>query len=299
MERIISLNCFGHPLRSCDEHTKRRIHTERSKGSDKAASEHYSSTGIWILASYINHSCFGNSHRSFIGDMQIIRAARNLTKDEELTFSYTSPSKALSERQKRNLQGWGFECACSLCVGEKNTPQKLNKKRRTLLEDLQAIFPKTLSGPDDPLVSKIERLVDAIDKTYKHPPAEQPRLALADPLLGLTHIYFTMMRPKDVLGTAKRLLTALGFELQVTATKFTVLRWGFMNACVVEALVYMWNVWGVLDLPLCADAEEAAKTAHEIMVGERDSFEESYGDFRCSRLDGLCQALAQQGVCAD
>jgi len=43
-------------------------------------------SGIWIISSYINHSCISNCRRSFIGDMQIIRATQDLHADTELVF---------------------------------------------------------------------------------------------------------------------------------------------------------------------------------------------------------------------
>lgn len=45
------------------------------------------STGVWIHASYANHSCIGNVSRAFIGDMMIVRASRDIRKGD---VSFTS-----------------------------------------------------------------------------------------------------------------------------------------------------------------------------------------------------------------
>jgi hypothetical protein len=41
---------------------------------------------MWLQASMINHACAANSYRSFIGDMQIVRAVQNIGEGEEVTF---------------------------------------------------------------------------------------------------------------------------------------------------------------------------------------------------------------------
>ena len=41
-------------------------------------------TGIWLLASLVNHSGVANCIRSFVGDMQIIRATKDLAANTEL-----------------------------------------------------------------------------------------------------------------------------------------------------------------------------------------------------------------------
>jgi SET domain-containing protein len=46
----------------------------------------FHSCGVWPLASYINHSCFSNVRRSFIGDMMIVRATQDLRANTELLF---------------------------------------------------------------------------------------------------------------------------------------------------------------------------------------------------------------------
>lgn len=43
--------------------------------------------GIWLKASSMNHACYPNCSRVFIGDMVIVRAARDLATGTELSVA--------------------------------------------------------------------------------------------------------------------------------------------------------------------------------------------------------------------
>lgn len=78
VERIVSLNVFGCPLSSVNEHKDLL-----SKQSKETA---YHSCVVWTQALYINHSCTSTASRAFIGDMMIISATRDLEAGSEVTF---------------------------------------------------------------------------------------------------------------------------------------------------------------------------------------------------------------------
>ncbi|KAJ5291346.1 hypothetical protein N7478_000597 [Penicillium angulare] len=82
VECIVDLNAFKSPL------TSRRSHINSRKGT---RDEKFPSCGIWCLASHINHSCFNNACHSFIGDMMILRATKDLAPDTEITTWYLPP----------------------------------------------------------------------------------------------------------------------------------------------------------------------------------------------------------------
>ncbi|KAL4861267.1 hypothetical protein BDV12DRAFT_204185 [Aspergillus spectabilis] len=87
IERIMALNCFSCPLSSLETH----IRSSTDKAEATRAGNEFHSCGVWPLASYINHSCDSNAQRSFNGDMMIVRATRDITRDSEITFWYKSP----------------------------------------------------------------------------------------------------------------------------------------------------------------------------------------------------------------
>lgn len=78
VERIIAYNSFS-------SYTSTRARFLKSL-ADGAQHQPPEASGVWILASYINHSCLGNCCRSFIGAMQIVRATEDLPPGTELVF---------------------------------------------------------------------------------------------------------------------------------------------------------------------------------------------------------------------
>ena len=82
------------------------------------------------------------------------------------------------------------------------------------------------------------------------------------------------------------MLHALGFETKTTATTFEITRWGFMMDEVVVALADMCDAYAAINRPLYEDVLEIAKTAYEIMCGERVTWATTYGGNRRRKLGG-------------
>jgi len=277
VDRVISLNVFGCPLTSLNSHF-----AEPSPRAEQLE-KHYHSCGVWVQASHINHSCYNNVQRSFIGDMQIIRATRDLPAGTEMMFWYYGPDgHGYSKRQEKLQQTWGFECKCVMCIEDKNAPKKSIKKREALLGDLKAAC-KTTGGVH---LSKAERLLTAMEQTYKANCAEVPRLALWDPYLMLTRIYATQNEPQKVISTALKVLGSLGFVIKGASlpgakkkgkAPFEVEQWGLVLDHVIEAWVHLWTAYACVAPELCGKAEECARTAYRICIGEDTTFDENYG----------------------
>ncbi|XP_060215324.1 methyltransferase FGSG_00040 [Lycium barbarum] len=70
--------------------------------------------GLWILASFINHSCDPNVRRSHVGDHVIIHASRDIKAGEELTFAYFDVFLPFKNREEK-AKNWGFICKCKRC----------------------------------------------------------------------------------------------------------------------------------------------------------------------------------------
>lgn len=73
------------------------------------------STGLWVRAARINHSCVPNTEKEFIGDMMLVRAKRPISAGEELLHSYVDEKMRYMERQEALMTTWGFKCDCGLC----------------------------------------------------------------------------------------------------------------------------------------------------------------------------------------
>ncbi|XP_050374071.1 methyltransferase FGSG_00040 [Argentina anserina] len=77
----------------------------------------YYGVGIWILASFINHSCIPNARRVHVGDYVIVHASRDVKAGEELTFAYFDVLNPLEKRNEMS-KTWGFRCNCRRCKFE-------------------------------------------------------------------------------------------------------------------------------------------------------------------------------------
>jgi tetratricopeptide (TPR) repeat protein len=139
------------------------VHTGGHCGEEDTS---MASTGIWITASYANHSCIPNAKKEYIGDLMVLRASRKISADEEITHSYDESSD-YDARAAALMTTWGFACSCQLCIAEKTDGLALRKKRQeleneanTFIESHEAIGRKRLS------ILKAQRLARSINDTY-------------------------------------------------------------------------------------------------------------------------------------
>ncbi|RYR64834.1 hypothetical protein Ahy_A03g010869 isoform A [Arachis hypogaea] len=70
--------------------------------------------GLWLLPSFINHSCCPNSRRLHVGDYLIVHASKDMKAGEEITFAYLDPLSPLSKRREMSMT-WGIQCKCKRC----------------------------------------------------------------------------------------------------------------------------------------------------------------------------------------
>ncbi|KAK8522884.1 hypothetical protein V6N13_115833 [Hibiscus sabdariffa] len=73
--------------------------------------------GLWMLASFINHSCNSNARRLHVGDYVMVHASRDVKAGEEITFMYFDTLSPFEKRAEMSMS-WGFNCKCSRCKFE-------------------------------------------------------------------------------------------------------------------------------------------------------------------------------------
>lgn len=284
----MSLNVFGCPRTSRESHLGTAQQKQKEKG--------YHTSGIFIRASYINHSCYSNARRSFIGDMQIVRATRDLPAGSEITFTYTVLShKHTYEETQKGLRNWGFNCTCAICEHQKATKKSVTRKRANLLKDLMSAF----EDGANPSLPKAERVLSALEKTYSAPARIVPRLALWDPYSLLTRCYQLQNQHEKTVQTAWKVLESQGFVIKrenptSTTSPFEVEHWGLMNDYLVEAWVHLWAAYARVAPSLCEKVEKCARIAYKICVGEDVTFDETYGRMAREAMSGglnLAQAF--------
>jgi hypothetical protein len=75
----------------------------------------------------LNHSCIGNAVRVFCGEVMMAHASAEISKGEEVVWSYIPPTQPLSIRQQVLLDRHGFVCHCTRCRVENELNTKVDE----------------------------------------------------------------------------------------------------------------------------------------------------------------------------
>ncbi|KAK6074601.1 hypothetical protein SCUP234_08131 [Seiridium cupressi] len=129
------------------------------------------SAGLFTRASLVNHSCIPNAARSFLGDLIILRAAKDIKKGQEITLAYVRrnfPGLNLKTLQEMITEGFGFSCKCGLCEADKHCISETLASRSALVNELiqQIISSFPLANMAPPRMAKLGCLRSSIEKTY-------------------------------------------------------------------------------------------------------------------------------------
>ncbi|KAF9238974.1 SET domain-containing protein [Melanogaster broomeanus] len=74
--------------------------------------------GIWISASYFNHSCAPNLRKKRQGRVLHFETTREIQAGEELCISYIETDSPVNQRRRELEESWFFTCRCYLCEKE-------------------------------------------------------------------------------------------------------------------------------------------------------------------------------------
>ncbi|KFV42546.1 Histone-lysine N-methyltransferase SMYD3, partial [Tyto alba] len=95
--------------------------------------------GLYPSMSLLNHSCDPNCVIVFEGYQLLLRSVREIQIGEELTISYIESLMPTSERQKRLMRQYCFECDCLLCQNQEKDDEKLAGEERAWKEVKDAV----------------------------------------------------------------------------------------------------------------------------------------------------------------
>ncbi|TVY93518.1 Histone-lysine N-methyltransferase [Lachnellula willkommii] len=265
---IIHINCFSCPLTSRDMLDD----PELNRASEyKAVKQHKSSmlrtTGIWTLASYINHSCDPTTKRSFIGDLQIVRAARDMSEYTELSFKYIDRAE---DMDKKLSDGWGFHCDCVLCVEDRDVSNAVKIQRRQLI--------KSFSAPNTSNKRKKD-IIKELGKTFQRPPSEVPRIELWDLHFSLVNDFAKRAVGEKVVDHVLAAFQSIGFDIEGVqgfpsqTSRIVVKRWGYPHQGATSAWLTLRNVFKSYGMDeLAEQAKEFARITWMLQVGEDTTF---------------------------
>ena len=234
------------------------------------------SRGVWLQASYINHTCNPNIHRSFISDLIILRAQAHIPRDTELRLGYTSCFEPVSQR-RAFLSHYGFNCECERCITEAGTPQADLETRDKISMEIERL----MEGNDGMGVGVYMKMLEVFDATYKTTQSVEPRLAFVSPLLNILAAAKAEDMHVHVISLVCRLLRSLGFVVRVSLhggeKRFEILKWGFLIDEIVIAMTDLVQAFEALGQEgWRRGAEREAKKCYLIMCGEDSSWNEVY-----------------------
>ncbi|KAF2745523.1 hypothetical protein M011DRAFT_479030 [Sporormia fimetaria CBS 119925] len=240
--------------------------------------------GFWVLPSYINHSCLGNCQRSFIGDLFILRATRDLPKDTELVTPYVLGSGPGFEAQMRKT--WGFTCTCPLCLYTKTLPDEFKSKETKLINSIKCYFPAG-GVPASALTSVnkkiIANLLDKLEAIYRRPAKEIPRDNLAELQLAFADDYLLPTDDTRVIDYLRKSLESVGFVFKPGSSPkgFRVVEWGHHEAATVRTFIKLAEFFLVPSTEKRREDvmyfwKECAEMIYKIWVGENETFTRVY-----------------------
>ncbi|KAI2631539.1 hypothetical protein GGS26DRAFT_598610 [Hypomontagnella submonticulosa] len=249
------------------------------------------SCGVWLLASRINHSCIPNCVRSFIGDMQVIRACVDMEAGTEIHFQYRSPepNENFEETQKLLLRQWGFTCDCALCRNKKSTPPEIFQKRKQLYGTLMNIPMLTVSASD---LAPILLAIDILERTFTveqdAPPL--PHMELWSPYFWLGEALVNKRMSPDGMNILLKALKTVGFIIEANfpgavdektgkKASLEIKRWGVTDHRMVEAFLLMLPACSTLAPELSEAIKGYATLAYRIAYGEDETFSKRYPNF--------------------
>lgn len=272
----MALNAFKCPISSREYH-KWASKDEETREPEGFLNGWFGSGGIWHTASHVNHACKGNTWRSFIGDLIILRAADNLPPDTELTICYLSPANDY-EKDAVEFDHWGFACNCVICQDLRTTDNDVLAERAKIANDLTVFLEKCETFD----IARVDTDLAKLAKTYQRPATETPRLSLWMLYVPLAKFYARTGWPLNTIDSSLKALESIGYVIhggrpsQYADADLVVKQWGLMTDMIVEVWVMLSRAYQKFAPKLAVQAQEHAKLAYRICVGEDETFEETY-----------------------
>lgn len=239
-------------------------------------------TGIWLHASYANHSCLENTSRSFLGDMMIVRALRDIKAGEEIFMMYYPPDDSQAERQSHD-DFYKFQCDCPLCKVNQQVPPSVMAKRnathKQVKELVAANSPTAAQTMPRSRIRQAENLYKQLEATYDEALyGSMPRLALVELDVWILQSEASLDMP-DAIFSLTRLLRNLGFFTKLEGDRVTIDRTsGVGMPEIFHGAVYSAQAWAAEGYDkVSSDFVEFAKEMYMTLFGEMYGFEEKFG----------------------
>ncbi|KAF3490604.1 TPR domain protein [Arthroderma uncinatum] len=275
---IIALNAVSVSAQSLPDHLHKQPNPARIGGRG-------CSYGIWPMASFINHSCLSNSHRTFIGDMIIIRATQDLEPGTEITENFYISNGNVYEQRRKFLRNLGFDCNCVLCHDKQGTANHVMGERKTLKAEALRLCSRFKLAPTDfSAAAKIESSIAQLRDTYPRPALEEPRIEISEVQLDLAGLYLGRGDVPTTISYTLEGLASLGYVIENGSLPrprgsraLEIKRWGLLQARLIMTwltLAYAYTCVGCDGNAVVAKCY--ARITYRALYGEDDTFDTFY-----------------------
>ncbi|KAH6687773.1 TPR domain protein [Plectosphaerella plurivora] len=248
----------------------------------------FGSTGIWTMVSCINHSCYINCQRGYIGDMQIVRAARDLPAGAELFLDYAPALLFQSyDSVQRNLAQHEFKCTCELCEMKMKTSAYSLQRRQALHNEFQQMLfgNRAADAYHIPAmqrmnVNRAEQIIELMTRTFPEGPV---RMELFQPYTMLAGVLLTHHKPEEAVKLIAQGLRAVDFEVTARLRPrpvFRIIRWGYVFEDLPMTLMTLFVAYRCVGATaVCDEVRRYARVAYSIHMGEGDTMEQQCEEF--------------------
>ena len=175
-------------------------------------------SGVYIRSSYVNHSCVPNSHRTFIGDLLLLYATKDIKKGEELAINYGADLQAFTSRGEAIMSMWNFQCSCPLCAADAGVSADVMQRRDGLAKAAKSFIKRSspCEGTTNSMLLQAERFARDIAATYDNDLySGLPRTALVDIQSWLIDATITFRHREKSMRSIPNLLRSLGYNVDV------------------------------------------------------------------------------------
>jgi hypothetical protein len=201
-----------------DSYQVHDIVTRNAFQLDGPSEREYHGSGVYIRSSYANHSCVPNSHRSFIGDLLLLHATKDIENGEELTISYGPGLEEFTSRRETIMSMWNFTCNCPLCVADAQVPVHVLERRDSLTKVAEAFIKRSSphEGTTNSMLLQAEQYVRDIAATYDNNLySGLPRTALIDIRSWLVEATITCRNREKSMRAMPNVLRSLVYNVDV------------------------------------------------------------------------------------
>ncbi|KAH7322859.1 hypothetical protein B0I35DRAFT_476762 [Stachybotrys elegans] len=256
-------NLFEGPVSTRDEFLRvlsgKTSQARPSKGDD----DYESATGLWLKMAAMNHNCLGNTRRSVIGDMAIIRASQDIAAGSELTHEYEPrPRPSTFKVFKKGI-----------------AYQETQGMRDAIMELFNEEVNKSLDDMDATRQCEVAML--ELQTTYTVPDLEIPRSQLWEVQVYLGRRFDHQNTPIKAVNMLLRSFRSLGFVIEggtlprEEGAPFFIKKWGHSHITHPDVWRLLADIYRRMAPDLVSEAERLSRLSYKIVIGEDETYEET------------------------